>query len=501
MGTTRSPGLVRRAAAIVVAGSALLASVAHGKDPLTTCADVCDTLTSTSCVVSAVHDVTPGSVVDCTAERAIQIDGGELRVHDGQFTLRGKSLQLLDGGQIIADCPQDFEQVGFAIDVQETLSFVSNDGGKLSARCEVAGGTIQIDAGGNVIVSALGIDASGTDADAPGGSVSIDAGGYVLLYTSVVADAGGGTAPGGSIEIRSDDDISVQAELRVKGYGGTSIESPGGAILLDAGGDVSVTDGTGLKAETSAGAGGDVTILAAGLVDLRKPVQVSGTTGPSGMGGAVRVEGDEVKVDHDIIANGGRSGGTIGLEARSGGVSVGTSSQLTKLEANGDNGEPAGEITMEAQGSGVTLGGNARLKANGVGGGSTGGAVHLAGVDVTTNSSAQVEANGANPNDGGIYVEARGVLTLAGTIQANNGGTRIFTYRAGTPSIDSGITGHELVQRASLNPPCGDGVRAGTEECDGADLDGETCASQSAGTGALACADDCTFDTSGCSGS
>ncbi len=45
---------------------------------------------------------------------------------------------------------------------------------------------------------------------------------------------------------------------------------------------------------------------------------------------------------------------------------------------------------------------------------------------------------------------------------------------------------------------CGDDVVDTGEQCDGADLDGQTCASQSLGTGDLACSADCTFDVSDC---
>ncbi len=46
---------------------------------------------------------------------------------------------------------------------------------------------------------------------------------------------------------------------------------------------------------------------------------------------------------------------------------------------------------------------------------------------------------------------------------------------------------------------CGDDTLAASELCDGADLAGETCESQGFGSGVLACGADCTaYDTSGC---
>ncbi len=49
------------------------------------------------------------------------------------------------------------------------------------------------------------------------------------------------------------------------------------------------------------------------------------------------------------------------------------------------------------------------------------------------------------------------------------------------------------------NPFCGDGVKNGTETCDGADLGGQSCTSQGFDGGTLACLGNCSgFDTSGC---
>ena len=48
-------------------------------------------------------------------------------------------------------------------------------------------------------------------------------------------------------------------------------------------------------------------------------------------------------------------------------------------------------------------------------------------------------------------------------------------------------------------PTCGDGIQNGTEDCDGADLGGETCVSLGYDLGSLSCnAGSCTHDTTGC---
>ncbi len=49
-------------------------------------------------------------------------------------------------------------------------------------------------------------------------------------------------------------------------------------------------------------------------------------------------------------------------------------------------------------------------------------------------------------------------------------------------------------------PGCGDGVRTGEESCDGSDLAGADCLAAGYDGGALACADDCTYEVSACTG-
>jgi len=69
---------------------------------------------------------------------------------------------------------------------------------------------------------------------------------------------------------------------------------------------------------------------------------------------------------------------------------------------------------------------------------------------------------------------------------------------------DRALTADEVADIAAAgsdgkaSDSCGDGVVDDGEECDGADLDGETCESLGAGTGTLSCSEHCTFDDVAC---
>lgn len=53
-------------------------------------------------------------------------------------------------------------------------------------------------------------------------------------------------------------------------------------------------------------------------------------------------------------------------------------------------------------------------------------------------------------------------------------------------------------RRPGGDPTCGDGVRDGSDVCDGADLGGQSCSGLGLGGGALACNTSCMLDTSAC---
>src|SRR5262245_12705065 len=56
----------------------------------------------------------------------------------------------------------------------------------------------------------------------------------------------------------------------------------------------------------------------------------------------------------------------------------------------------------------------------------------------------------------------------------------------------------ECAAEAACAAVCGDGVAAGADDCDGADLAGADCRDLGFDGGALGCDTDCTFDVAGC---
>ncbi len=113
----------------------------------------------------------------------------------------------------------------------------------------------------------------------------------------------------------------------------------------------------------------------------------------------------------------------------------------------------------------TTVGAQATAGAAGVGGGSAG-------------SAGIAGAGGATAGAGGVSAGAGGAMAGAAGQAGSSGG---------------GAGGAKAV--------CGDGVRAGVEQCDAADLGGATCASATGGvapTGTLSCFANCTFDTLAC---
>jgi hypothetical protein len=67
-----------------------------------------------------------------------------------------------------------------------------------------------------------------------------------------------------------------------------------------------------------------------------------------------------------------------------------------------------------------------------------------------------------------------------------------------TLSCTTEQVGPEGIPPAPPPEPCGNGIVESGEQCDGENLNGQTCATQGFDGGKLTCSAECTFDTSGC---
>jgi len=325
----------------------------------------------------------------------------------------------------------------------------------------------------------------------------------VTTSARLVANATGGSAPGGRVEI-SAGAITLHNDISVSG----SQHPINGSIALTARGDITVIDPNILSLDASAvtsGQGGTISMAAEGAIHCGRPLKARGQ-GSTSAGGSVSLTAEAIDVTNDITVEGGSRGGGIGLHARGGRLDVGISTATNfDLTADGGHAATGGEVHLTSDGDTVSIYG--RVHATDGGSNGDGGSVGVAGVDVNAFSGSQIIADGGPAKGGDIDIEVRGTMVLSGTIHANNGNAS-FTYRDTAPQIGPGVTGPwTQSQDTDMPAPCGDGVRRlGTEDCDDEDLgkdsaaEENTCMSLGRGYvgGALECASTCTYDTTGC---
>jgi hypothetical protein len=455
------------------------------------------------CVVEGHVEVIAGSVIDCdTLDVEVSAANSSLTVEDGGFRLRANSLTVTGSGREITATCTAAGAFGFEINVVEDITDSSS--GRLSATCSYGGGHIRLRAGDAVTLSGNKTEANGDGIGADAGSVTIRAGGDVT--TSVAVEALNtkslGYANGGEIEIKGDD-LSIGGNLTA-----TGTNESGGSITLEAGGTVGITAGT-VSASSSQGDGdgGDIEIEAGGAYSSSQQLKALGHN-TNGRGGTVTIAAESIVQDAAITASGGVGGGDITLESRGGPIEIGTNAgsafdlDVTRSSNNPGDG---GTISVVSQGGDVTIDGTVDLDASGAGSGA-GGVVEVEGVEITTDQGSGIRANAGTSGDGGeVTLRGREALDLDGALSANNGGLVSLIYRETTPTkgTNYSCTGTcEDLDAPDLAEHCGDGIlrAASSEECDGLDLDGETCTSQSQGTGDLACDSACEFDYAGCSG-
>lgn len=463
---------------------------------LTACVHICPGYPNVQlCIPTQDVTVVAGSLIDC-GTRDVQLTNASLKVSDGLFTLKARSLLVQQGAgsdrSITADCPQSTDRHGFTIETTQGITVGA--GGLLRANCPTQGGTIVLDAGTAVSIGGSGVQANGTALSAPGGTLSIRSAGSVTTTAGLTAysTSTDGNASGGTVNIAGTT-ITIGGGIDVHGTG----LSGGGFIGIDASGDVTVSSSGVLNANVDSGVGGSIEIESNGTVTTSRPLRAQGKGG-SALGGSVGIRGRHVTVDNEIVVTGGLGEGEVRLTATRGKVTVGVGSAAAiDAGVSSNNAGKAGIIEVRSVGNDVTIGPNGKLKAAQMQG--SGGAIDIDGVNVTVLAGSELLADGFGDDGGLVAFTASGAVSVAGLTRANNGLIEV-SYRSGTPSLP-GVQGTpSLVLDSSIAAPCGDGtVRLGVEACDPGDLDGATCASQGRGSGSLGCKTDCTFDYSGCS--
>lgn len=416
----------------------------------TTCQDICPG--TGNCTITSAAVVTPGSVVDCSG-RNITVSGyGEIDVTDGLVTLKANNLTIGGGRPITAYRTQPGVPFGMVIQVTGTLDMP----GRLVASSDWGGGSISVDAAGDVLMTpaaGIAIEANGTSTDAPGGTIEINSGRHVLIQESVSArgaNNANSVATGGTVSITAAGNITISALIDVYGR-----EADAGRISLTALGTVDVSGNplanpdtvlcsdpnrTG-KIETQPngqlmaeggyyeGNGGNIELFAREIV-IGAAVSAQGgrfVTGGLSEGGSVLLEAGRcgIQINNDINVTSGEggagvSGGSIaafaqgydydanGLPtAKAGDITVAANKVLTtKSDANGGDG---GDIVLRAARS-LSIGNNALLDARGNDPG-RGAAVTLDACDVTINSGAQVDVRGYD--GGAIHLVGRRTLVVA----------------------------------------------------------------------------------------
>jgi cysteine-rich repeat protein len=530
MGTTRSTLAV---IAVVLAFGRTAAA--------TTADDICPPAAD-PCQLATQVDITTGSTLDFGTRAFEILPGGRLAVTDTLLVVNAGSVRIREQAQLVADSVVN----GGVIQVNTTGN-IRVDAGAVPGRVDAVWGDVELLAGGDVeILGALfgkgdTVDPDGgtylitadgsvtlsgevhlrSSTDGLGGTLEIEAGGDVVV-TSPVLDVSG--ADGGEVDITSNDgNVSISSALDLDAGG---LFGDGGSLQVFAQGSVSVggsISGTGAgNTDDGGGIGAEIAITAVtGGITFSAPTDVSGAP-PDGSGGdvefiaggnvvqtgslfsqAVGIDGCGGSV---VVSAGGNLGlGTVRVDGNScGGGTVfasadGDATLSGDLIANGDI--DGGGGTIEISAANVTLTG--RLRANDVYDGFLGGSIALSGCSVNVGSQAEMQAKGQG---GSNTIRAGGQMTVAGEVTATNG-TNVFRYRNAAmppiiPSPGKISPAPSLVVDPTLPPcaittaTCGDGTRAATEECD----DGNTtacdgcsavCRVEVCGNGRIECSEEC----------
>ncbi len=459
----------------------LLLAVGQRAAALSTVNQFC---TGDPCIISSPKDVDPGAMLDFGTRTVILQSTlnllalpsgaiGSVTIHAGSFSIIGSNGQItgfsatFSGGSVEIDADND-------IQLNST-----NGGGAVRLYGQDAGSLTLNTTNGSVTASGR-LTMYGNGTYASGGLLTINSGANISL-TGQMDFYGGAQGCGGDFELTANGDVTVNGVLDLSGGGdggcldvtangsltlgqmdmsGTGLDASGGLSEINVGGDVHIVGalrGRGADAGSDCGDGADVDISAGGNITAGADIDMRGR-GLDCSGGCLTFDGASVYVPDNILLSGtGSQGdggeldiyattlisftGTLDLSGGDGGGGVAffsslrASQVLGSIDASGRASTSPGSTQVEFDATTLTVGGSV----NASGGSSTvaGGEIVLNACDVTTQSTAILEALG---NLGAINVKASRSATLRGQFAADVTGGNIVRY-APTASVPNTIGG------------------------------------------------------------
>lgn len=523
-------------------------SAAAAAMPAATASDIC-AATDDPCVIDRVYEVVGGSTLDFGPRAVEVVRGGQLRTDDIGMTIKagsfradprarplrsvGKRAGNVDGGliDIVVDarCETDPQTVctldsqcgaggvcdidSAFVDIQSKVlvsgfdaggldvtaagditvggnmnarstSIVGSGGvidlfskrreisvtGKISARGggQATGGDVYFDAEGDVTLTA-NIDVRGGDFD--GGVLDVFAFGHTLIDARIRASATAGQGFGGQIVVESDAGITLgpKARIRTDGHSTEGIGGDaGGQDFFSYDGDIvfeqgSVIDARGARPD---GYGEAIDVGAGGSAVLAGKVRV-GARGAAGAGALIDVRADDsiVLTPTSSIRNRGLFGGRLTFDAK------GDIDHAGRIELR-STGTLFDEVVLLSAGRNLTISGSIDMERNQDGGPGAPMLLNMSACSVTLEPTGALELHGEFGHSIMTVVSSVDIQAGARLVADSNTGSHDIITAVGTPAptIDGTVVPKAIVTADpaldATGCSCGDGVLDGAEECD-----------------------------------
>jgi hypothetical protein len=434
----------RRPASGVIWVLALIGPVAaaRGAHALTACTaadivaqDSADCPSGTgACTIAKSFDVSDGCTLDFGTRAVTIANSGQLNIFSNSVTLKAGTVTLAPGSLIsgrgtgptptatatatplsptptatpTAAAPTPAPTGTFTPTATSTPTPVSSP--TPTPTLNSAGGAISIQTTGDINIqnaSYIGkIDVSG---NGQGGAILLSAGGTVTVAGQLSADGLLSGSDGGFIEIDAGGDILTTATSSLSAAGGTTAPDGGGEIDLNADGNIAIDVGTVIDVS---GSNGGTFGLNSGDQANVGPVNAN-ATGQFGDGGQISITaGTSAQILSLLRASGyiddnGGDGGVIGLEALYGTLLI-----AQDVRAKGGTNASGGEIDLTADAGATTIQNGVTLSVSATGSQGSGGVIN-GGSQLAFTSNGLLDGTGGG-SGGSILVSATSDVTIGG---------------------------------------------------------------------------------------